>query len=244
MSEALRRALAEARLTEDQVAGELGVDPKTVQRWMAGRTPYPRHRTALARLTGAETRDLWPNIVPPTPVSREPTSEILKTYPHRWAVPRSVWARLFEGAQREIGVLAYAGLFLAEDSGLLDTLATKARTGVTVQILLGDPDGRHVTQRAADEGLGDSLAAKIRNALVLYRPLHMVNGVEIRLHDTVLYNSLYRADDHLLINPHAFGVAASHAPVLHVRQAGPGDIASTYLDSFHRIWQRGIPATL
>jgi hypothetical protein len=63
-----------------------------------------------------------------------------------------------------------------------------------------------------------------------------VDGVEIRLHDTVLYNSIYRADDYLLVNPHAYGIAASHTPVLHLRRAEDGDMASTYLDSFERVW--------
>ncbi|MWK33257.1 hypothetical protein GEV43_03835 [Actinomadura sp. J1-007] len=81
------------------------------------------------------------------------------------------------------------------------TIADKARDGVTVRILLGNPDGPRISERGADEGVGDSLAAKIRNALVLYEPLRDLDNVEIRLHDTVLYNSIYRADDDLLINP-------------------------------------------
>ena len=241
MSEALRRALADARLTEDDVAERLGVDPKTVRRWMAGRTPYRRNRAALAALVGMDARDLWPDIARPAPLPQQPTSEILVTYPHRWAVPRGVWQRLFEGARREIGILAYAALFLAEDSGLVNVLAAKARQGVAVRIVLGDPEGSHVRQRGADEGLGDSLAAKIRNSLVLYRPLRDVEGVEIRLHDTVLYNSIYRADEHLLVNPHAYGIAAAQAPVLYIRQSEPGDMASTYLDSFERVWDTAKP---
>ncbi|HEU5159787.1 MAG TPA: hypothetical protein VFU43_22520 [Streptosporangiaceae bacterium] len=80
------------------------------------------------------------------------------------------------------------------------------------------------------------MAAKIRNSLVLCQPLHDLDHVEIRLHDTVLYNSIYRADDDLLINPQAYGIAAAHAPVLHLRKVSPGDMATTYLDSFERVW--------
>ena len=80
------------------------------------------------------------------------------------------------------------------------------------------------------------MAAKIRNALVHYRALKDLKGVDIRLHDTVLYNSIYRADDDLLVNPHAYGIAASQAPVFHVRRLENGDMASTYLESFERVW--------
>lgn len=145
-------------------------------------------------------------------------------------------ATALPGARAEIGILAYAGLFLAEDTGIMRVLAQRARDGVAVRILLGDPDGACVAERGSDEGVGESMAAKIRNALVHYRALREVAGVEIRLHDTVLYNSVYRADDDLLVNPHAYGIAASHAPVLHLRRTEDGDMASTYLESFERVW--------
>ncbi|MES9604593.1 XRE family transcriptional regulator [Actinomadura sp. NPDC000929] len=241
MNDLLRRALADASLTETDVAARLRVDPKTVQRWVAGRVPYPRHRTRVASLVGRDEVDLWPHLAMTNVRVEPPVTDVLATYPHRWAVPRSVWHQLFRAARDEIGVLAYAGLFLAEDMGIMRVLAQRARDGVAVRILLGDPDGICVAERGSDEGVGESMAAKIRNALVHYRALREVDGVEIRLHDTVLYNSVYRADDDLLINPHAYGIAASHAPVLHLRRVADGDMASTYLESFDRVWSGAFP---
>lgn len=237
MNDTLRRALADAEISADQVAKKLDVDPKTVRRWIAGRIPYPGNRARLAGLVGRDIRELWPDPMSRTRLSGPPSPEILATYPHRWAVPREAWGQLFGSASREIGVLAYAGLFLAEDVGLLRTLAEKARDGVVVRILLGDPESPHVAKRGTDEGIGDTLAARIRNALVLYRNLRDQDGVEVRLHCTTLYTSIYRADDQLLINPHIYGVPASHAPVLHLRRASDGDMASTYLDSFEQVWE-------
>jgi hypothetical protein len=46
-------------------------------------------------------------------------------YPHRWVVPREVWVRLFGSVEREIAILAYSALFLAEDTGILRILADK-----------------------------------------------------------------------------------------------------------------------
>jgi hypothetical protein len=80
-----------------------------------------------------------------------------------------------------------------------------------VRILLGDPDSQVVADRGDDEGIGDTVPAKVRNALALYRPLRQVEGVEFRLHRTVLYNSIYRADDEVLVNTHVFGLAAAQA---------------------------------
>lgn len=240
MSEVLRQALNEAHLRADDLAKQVGVDPKTVRRWIAGRLPYPRHRRAVAGILGLSETDLWPQTLSHPTAPEPPSTKIIATYPHRWAVPRATWLQLFGRAQHEIGILAYAGLFLAEDAGIVQLIADKARGGVNVRVLLGNPDSPKVAERGADEGIGESMAAKIRNSLVLYQPLRDLEHVEIRLHDTVLYNSIYRADDDLLINPQAYGIAAAHAPVLHLRKASPGDMATTYLNSFDRVWSMGI----
>jgi hypothetical protein len=66
-------------------------------------------------------------------------SEVVAVYPHRSEVPRDVWGHLFSGAEREIGVLVYSGLFLSEDAGIQKIFKEKANAGVRVRILLGSP---------------------------------------------------------------------------------------------------------
>jgi hypothetical protein len=56
-----------------------------------------------------------------------------------------------------------------------------------------------------------SKPAKIRNALTLYRPLCVVENIEIHLHQTILYNSIYRVDDQLFVNQHTYGTPAARA---------------------------------
>jgi hypothetical protein len=230
----LARAMRGAGLEPVDVAARLQVDPKTVQRWLAGRLPYPRHRAALAALTGWAERDLWPSDLP---VSAQPDAdEVRVVYPQRCAVPTETWRQLFNRAEHEIGILAYSGLFLAEDTGVHAVLREKARSGVKVRIILADAGGTQVARRGSDEGIDVVMHARIRNAFILFRPLVEVPGVALRLHDTVLYNSIYRADSELMINAHAYGCPASHAPVLHLHQTSPDGIAATYLDSFERVW--------
>ena len=234
MNEPLRQALLRARLREDDVAGRLGVDPKTVRRWLNGRVPYPHNRAAIAEMVGADEADLWPEAGGPLATRARP-EELGTVYPRRWAVPREVWVRLFGSAELEIDVLAYSALFLAEDTGILRILADKGRAGVAVRIALGDPDGPNIAERGEEEGIGDAMAAKIRNALMLYQPLCTVKNIQIRLHRTVLYNSIYRADDELMVNQHTYGVPAAQAPVFCLRNAG-SEMAALYLDSFERVW--------
>jgi len=168
-------------------------------------------------------------------------SEIVAVYPHRSEVPRDVWEHLFSSAEEEIGVLVYSGLFLSEDARVQRILKAKAGAGVRVRMLLGDPDSQVVADRGADEGVGDATVAKVRNALALYRPLRSVEGVEFRFHRTVLYNSIYLADDQVLVNTHVYGVAAAQAPVWHLHKLAGGELTSLYLDSFERVWESGAP---
>jgi hypothetical protein len=229
-----------ARLREVDVAARLGVDPKTVRRWLSGRVPYPSSRAALADLVGKDEVNLWPEADGPLSVRPRP-EELAAVYPHRWAVPRGAWTRFFESAEREIGILAYSALFLAEDSGLLGIIKDKALNGVRVRLLLGNPDCPSVALRGQEEGIGDAMAAKVRNALTLYHAALKVENVEIRLHNTALYNSLYRADDQVLVNQHVYGIPAAHSAVLTFNVSGFGDMTTAYLDSFDLVWQAAIP---
>ncbi|MGH3872878.1 MAG: XRE family transcriptional regulator [Pseudonocardiaceae bacterium] len=236
IGEPLRRALAGARLRDIDVAKTLGVDPKTVQRWLSGRLPQPRHRWGLSDLLSLHEYDLWPHLAGVPSIG----PEVYATYPHRGSVPRDVWRQLYAGAQHQIGILVYSGLFLAEDVEMIRLLGAQAKAGVAVRLILGDPDSPNVSQRGDEEGIHDAMAAKIRNAIVLYRPL-VTSGVQIRLHPTVLYNSIYRADDEMLINQHVYGIAAAYAPVLHLRRQRDDDAFSTYVASFERVWSSARP---
>ena len=72
---------------EDDVAARLGVDPKTVRRWLIGRVPYPHNRAAITELVGADEAELWPD-AGGLLAARSRPEELGTVYPHRWAVPR------------------------------------------------------------------------------------------------------------------------------------------------------------
>lgn len=64
MNQALRVAMADAGETAESLAEQVGVDPKTVARWVTpGRVPHPRHRAAAALALGREVEDLWPDVL-------------------------------------------------------------------------------------------------------------------------------------------------------------------------------------
>lgn len=236
-NERLRTAMLERGITPADLADGLKVDPKSVERWISGRTPYRRHRYAVAARLGVDEAYLWPDALSADQVASASESEIINIYPHRWTVPSDLWRNFFDNAEHEIGVLVYSGLFLSEDAGVRRIFREKADAGARVRILLGDPDAEVVSQRDSDEGI-ESLAAKIKNALVMYRPLLGLDAIELRLHRTVLYNSIYRADGQLLVNTHIYGVPGASAPVLHLRRVAGGGMVTTYIDSFEQVWDR------
>jgi transcriptional regulator with XRE-family HTH domain len=230
LNENLRRALLQAQLSDEDVAARLEVDPKTVRRWLEGRLPYLRHRWALATMLDLDETDLWPQ----TSAEQSRPDEVRAIYPHCDAVPRELWQDLFRSADREIGILADSGLFLAQDSRILAVLLNRAQAGVKLRLCLRDP---RLLSRP------DDTVARSRNALAQYWRLRETGDVEFRLHRVTLNNSVYRADDTLLIGQRAFGIPARWAPVLHLQRTESGDMATTYFESFNRVWTDALPLT-
>nr|WP_205862739.1 XRE family transcriptional regulator [Planosporangium thailandense] len=231
-------------LTPSAVAEKVGVDPKTVERWITqGRPTYPKFRHAVAAMVKESESYLWPNAIPPERAARVAQSELVTLYPCRSVVPEALWNRLFNEATEQISILVYAGLFLPEQRPkLVRELKAKAAAGAKVSVLLGDPDCDEVRRRGMDEGIGDAVPTKIRNVLTFYRPLQGVRGVDVRFHRTTLYNSIYRFDDEMLVNTHVFGFPAAHAPVLHLRRLAGGDLFEMYTDSVDRVLAGSVPA--
>ncbi|MDT0307203.1 helix-turn-helix transcriptional regulator [Streptomyces sp. DSM 44917] len=244
-NERLRGAIVESGLTLDQVAERLGVSPKTVERWISepNRKPYRRFQYAVAAMLRREMSYLWPDERTAEEVTASSDSELVKLYPHRSVVPQDAWTKLYANATTHFDVLVYSGFWLTEDPRFHRLVREKSAAGVPVRFMLGDPSCAAVAVRGADEGIGASMAAKIRNALMNYAPLFRLPGVEFRLHDTTLYNSIYRADNEILVNGHVYGVGAYLAPVLHFQRVPGGELFDTYVESVERIWEGARPIT-
>jgi transcriptional regulator with XRE-family HTH domain len=61
---ALRTAIMASGLELSQVARKVGVDPKSVERWITrGVVPHPRHRWKTCEILGRDESDLWPDAV-------------------------------------------------------------------------------------------------------------------------------------------------------------------------------------
>jgi hypothetical protein len=86
-SDRLRAAMVKAHLDAQALSQQASVDPKTVQRWLGGRTPYARHRWAASKLVNEDERYLWPEAATTALAVEASRSELLELYPQRSAVP-------------------------------------------------------------------------------------------------------------------------------------------------------------
>ncbi|MFI8400475.1 XRE family transcriptional regulator [Streptomyces sp. NPDC085463] len=241
-NERLRVTMAGGGWTCATLAEATGVDPKSVERWVnLGRTP--RRATALkaAETLGEDVHALWPALRQARS-ARAVSPELVALYDQRADLPVSVFVDLLAAARERIDVLVYAAVFLHEAYPRLnDLLRERAAEGCTVRIALGDADSENVRLRGQEEKFGHGIESRCRLALMHYRPLLGVPGVELRTHGTTLYNSLYRADDQVLVNAHAWGVNAYGAPVWHLRRNSAGGMFDTYADSFEAVWETARP---
>ncbi len=242
-NERLRTLINEAGITIDAISDNLGVNRRTVERWIGeGRIPYPRHRVQLAEILNQDQRYLWPDLeVPEARRSDIARTEIVTVYPRRALVPTALWLQLVERATVQIDLLVQVALFLPEQQPkLAKILSDKVADGTKVRIMLGDPDGESVVRRGEEEGIGNAIVAKVRNVLTFYEDFK--DNLDIRLHDTTLYNSIYRFDQDMIVNNHIYGQPAAHNPALHLRHVDGGELFADHAETFDRIWYNARPA--
>jgi hypothetical protein len=240
VNDRLRTAIEAAGLTTDLVATQLDVDAKTVERWIAtGRTPYPRHRVAFARLVGTDASELWPSA---RDVTAPVAADLVRLYPSRGSVPTHLWFELLEASNRSVDLLFYSALFLSDGHAELANAIRRAATrGTRVRILVGNPRSTAVVARGREEGIGHDVASRVRMTLHYLDGVDQVEGVQVRGHSTTLYNSIYRFDDDMLVNAHTYGAAAVESPVLHLRRVPRGRLFDHYMKSFERVWAASAP---
>jgi hypothetical protein len=200
---------------------EAGDNDSAVARSVATETPSTSKPTESPRETG-------PNV---------PT-DLVALYAHRSDTPKDLWMNLVRGARENIDLFAYASLFLPEDNpGAIRILREKASQGVKVRILLGDPNDEAIALRGREERLFEAIPGRIKMALAYYKPLVGVEGISFRLHNTSLYNSIFRYDDQMLVNQHIYGTYGYIAPILHLQRQENSDLFDTYMTSLELIWE-------
>src|SRR6266508_4792040 len=166
---------------------------------------------------------------------RKPVSAV----PCSW---QATWRAFFEKATSKIDILVYAAIHLHESiNGFNQLLTDRARSGCRVRVAIGAADSPNIIARGKEETYGHGIESRCELALLHYKPLGTVPNIELRTHGTTLYNSIYRADEELMVNTHVFGVNAYAAPVWHLRKTSADSIAGSYQQAFEVVWEQATP---
>ena len=237
----LRNSLVAAEITQAALAEAVGVDAKSVERWITrDRQPHATTRARVAQVLGADETYLWPALLGSEQTKGATQAELVQIWPTRNAVPGDVWRTLLDQTHRQLDVLVYSGGFLVEAYDLVEVIRRKSAAGVNFRLLLGDSRCEAVRQRGEEEGL-PTLPERCQSTLEYLRDVRTLDGVQIRIHRTTLYASEFRFDDAMLVNNHTYGSWAARSPVHHLRRVPGGQLFDYYANAFDRVWATGRP---
>lgn len=243
MNDRLRAAMTAKSMEVEALARSIGVDPKTVQRWLRGRMPHPRHRWRTCDLLGQSEQELWPEVSLGASGVHH-TSEIVAAYAHRADAPSQLWSGILGRVRINVDLLGYAMLFYPEQHpDLAEILEKKCSDGLRIRIALADPDCAEVVARDALEGLAGTLPGRIRSTVRHLEPIFSNTRVALRYHSVPLYNALYRFDDQMLVTPYLYRLHGYQHPLLHLKRLGPAGIFESYAQQFEAIWNDARPAS-
>ncbi|MFI9159795.1 helix-turn-helix domain-containing protein [Kitasatospora aureofaciens] len=241
MNHALRRALANAKMTVTQLAEACGVDVKTISRWIANptRIPHARHRWAACEALGEEETALWPTAVS-SALKTGPDREIVQVFPYRSAAPSSLWRSLITKAQKELTFAGYTNYFLwLEQANLAGALQRKAQAGCRIRFLIGDPDSPVTMAREAEEGVPLTLSTRIAVTISELERLRPVGNIEGRFETGHVNLSVFRFDDEMIVTPILARRVGHDSPMLHLRRSQPDGMFDRFADHVEELWGRG-----
>lgn len=224
-----------------ELAARAGCDERTIQRALNGTTtPQLRVAESIAVVLECEPEDLWPRVGQDHPSRAALT---VRLFPSRAQVPADVWRDALAATTSRIDICVYGGTFLFDTvHGFLRLVRDAATRGVQVRIVVGDPGSVAVHQRGVEEGIDDALAGRCRLTLSRLAPIHELDRVEIRMHSTPLYVSMFFMDDALYANHHILGSPAGDNPVIEIPRDLDLELWESYRDSFEHIWAGARPA--
>jgi len=216
-NEHLRTAITRAGLTLEEFADIVQVDVKTVRRWLAGRTPYPRHRTRVASALDTTEHALWPNAVPPptdSPERGQPVpvvTDVVAAY--GYATDRD--------APNPLDVLRSAAerieLILPNVvPGIVELLLAKAAEGCHARAIVEDPDGQ-------------------------VEPLLGIDGIEIHASPGGENYGLHRADEQMLLALRRIGALSEPPPVILLQRLSNAGLFDRLADEFDERWEQTTP---
>jgi hypothetical protein len=216
-NEHLRTAITRAGLTLGEFADIVQVDVKTVQRWLAGRIPYPRHRARVAGALDTTEHALWPNAVPPpaeSPEGGQPVpvvTDVVAGYGYATDRDAPNPVDVLRSAAERIELITPNVI-----PGIVDLLLAKAAEGCHARAIFEEPDGQ-------------------------VEPLLGIDGIEIHASPGGENYGLYRADEQMLLALHRIGVHSEPSPLILLQRLTSAGLFDRLADEFDERWEQTTP---
>jgi hypothetical protein len=190
-------------------------------------------------MLGDDEEFLWPR--PPKVTATGAASaaaELVAVYPYRAEVEPARWWRLIEQAEEQIDLLGYTLYFLPQQHpGLGCALMAKGAAGCRIRIVLADPNSPHLADRDVEEAQPITLIARLRTTMDWLGSQPPFAGLEVRLQDAPLYNSLFRFDSQMFVTPHLYRTPGHAAPLMHLRRVGSTGLFARFATHFEDLWE-------
>jgi transcriptional regulator with XRE-family HTH domain len=241
VNEALRQAMAKAKITEQQLAEKCGVDVKTVNRWIANptRVPHARHRWGVCQALGTEEADLWPSAVRLT-LKTGPDREIVQVFPYRSAAPASLWRTLINNAKCELTFAGYTNYFLwLEHANLGNLLRRKSATDCRIRFLIGDPNSEVTHEREREEDVPLTISTRIAVTVDELHKLRGIRNIEGRYETGHVNISVFRFDNDRIVTPILARRVGHDSPMFHIRREQNDGMFDRFIEHVEELWSRG-----
>lgn len=216
-NEHLRAAITHAGLTLEEFADIVAVDIKTVQRWLGGRTPYPRHRASVAGALDTTEHALWPEAVPPpaAPAERGQSMAVLTDVVagYGYATDRDAPAPVdvLRSASKQIALIIPSLV-----PSIADLLLAKAATGCRARAIIKDPDAE-------------------------VEPLLGAEGIEVHTSRGGEHHDVYRADELMLLALRRISLRTDSPPVIVLQRRTSAGLFDRLADDFEQRWEQTTP---
>jgi transcriptional regulator with XRE-family HTH domain len=221
-NEHLRTAITRAGLSLEEFGDIVGVDVRTVRRWIAGGTPFPRLRISAASALETTEHALWPGAVTPPaepPEPEPPTPSALTDeiggYPQARGTAAPNVRELLSSASSRVELIVASN---GDGEDLTRLLRAAVATGLPVRVIIGAP------VHAAE-------------------PLFDIDTIEMRASATREENVLLCADDQMLLVLISMRSVKDAAPVIHLRRRVDGGLFDRLVDEFDAKWLQAAQLT-
>jgi transcriptional regulator with XRE-family HTH domain len=236
----LRAALQTAGIDPEQLADAVGVDYKTVQRWISGRQPRGRHRAAVATALGVTERELWPEAAI-EPKDGGGRMELIGAFARSDDVLAPDWKTAITEAGERVDLLDYTLIHILGAPGMRELLAAKAKAGCQIRLLISYATrARLATDTPLDLPYEDdppAAAMEIARSRAIINTLLEHENVHARKFAAMRFNTIVRVDQRMLVTLHLWGTAGEQAPLIHLRQLDHPGLFEQFAQHYQHIWE-------